>query len=186
MVAVLRPVRIAERLALSAVPGDLDADVLATFAEDEFVSPASKRRIRQIVADVEAGAPAVATSLRSYTLHRHLCEVADQWSAIALPDLTSEVRERLVTESEDIPALNAAFVSPMRRMTMEFWRPAFFLDEFTIDCRAYERDGDVIFVHRFLRANDGEPLTTSVEWLTTTVNLMANQQTDELVKGEAR
>ena len=162
---VLRPVRIGEGLTLAAHPANLRADIVANFGEDEVVRTGSRVRLRTLASELEAAEPPIAGACRAFTVHRHLCETADQWSGIALPDVTTDVREGLVSErSDDVPALAAAFVHPMRRLAIEFRRPAFFLDPLTVDCSAYVRDEELIFVHRFSSAVDNEALAMCMEW----------------------
>ena len=162
---VLRPVTITDGVILSAVPTDLDAETLARFREDEMVSEAPGRRLQTAVGELEAGGPPLAVTSRTFRLHRNLCETADQWSAIALSDVTTEVREDLAAaRSADVPALAASLTEPMRSMKMEFRRPAFFLDEFTVECSAYAGRDAIAFVHRFCSVPSEELLATFVEW----------------------
>jgi acyl-CoA thioesterase FadM len=163
--AVLRPVMIGEALVLSASPGNLDATTLESFEPNERVAAPPGRRLRGVAEALEAGGAPIGADSHVYTMHRHLCETADQWSAIAMPDLTAEVREKLVSvERAEIPALDDALRWPMRRITWEFHRPVFFLDEFVAECLAYTRDEELIFVHELRAPNEGHLLATSVEW----------------------
>lgn len=162
--AVLRPVRISDGLVLSAAPTNLDLDALAGFEPDEVVTT-TRPRLRTVVAELERGSSPVTTSSHTFTLHRHLCEAADQWSGIALSDITTEVRERLASgPGAGVDGLTAALVDPIRRIAIEFRRPAFFLDELTADCSAYERADGLVLLHRLSSAVDMEPLATFVEW----------------------
>ena len=165
--AVLRPVAIADGVALAATPTRLDLAAPPHFAPDEIVDGAPMRRMREVIKDLVSESPPIALHGRTFTLHRHLCEAADQWSGIALADLTTEVREELVAlHSSDVPALAAGFVHPMRRITLEFRRAAFFLDEFSVECRTYESANGLAFVHRLARLPDDQELATFVEWFT--------------------
>jgi acyl-CoA thioesterase FadM len=100
-------------------------------------------------------------------MHRHLCEAADQWSGIALPDLVVQGREELV---EATPAVEGAqplidvLSRPLRHLAVEFHRPAFFLDRLRQETRAYGADGGFSFTHQFVNESD-ELLATCVEWL---------------------
>lgn len=164
--AVLRPVRISDGVVLAATPTDLDTDVLARFAEDEVV-PVAPPRLGPTVDELEATHPLVASSSQTFTLHRHLCEAADQWSGIAVPDLTTEVREQVVSVSAaDGDGLSAALLRPMQRIAIEFRRPAFFLDEITVECRAFRGAQGPVFLHRLSSALDGDALATVLEWFT--------------------
>lgn len=181
--AVLRPVKIADGVVFAATPADLDARIFANFADDEIVSPPTSPRVREVVAELETGDEPIAIASRSFTLRRHLCEVADQWSAIALPDLTTDLREQLAVDHEEDPALTSALVFPMRRITMEFRRPAFFLDRFTVDCRAYVRGETTLFSHTFSSLDDGERLATFVERFPTTDSRTHDEFTQHLKEG---
>jgi hypothetical protein len=162
--AVLRPVRIGDGVALSATPTNLDAGVLAAFAADEIVPDGSRPRLRHAVAEIEGGRDPVAECSQTFTLYRHLCETADQWSGIAIPDLTAAVRESLaVAAGHERPVLTAALAQPLRQLSLEFRRAGFFLDQCTDHCRAYERAGEVAFVHRICTNPGADLMATVVE-----------------------
>jgi acyl-CoA thioesterase FadM len=162
--AVLRPVRIGDGLVLSATPTNLDPETVERFAEDEMTE-GPQPRLSTVVEEIEDGRSPVAVGSRTFTLHRHLCETADQWSALALPDVMTEARESLIaTAGDEAPALSAGLVEPMSRLWMEFQRPVFFLDDFAAECSAYTHDGRVVFLHRFRSPADGQPHATLVEW----------------------
>jgi acyl-CoA thioesterase FadM len=161
----LRPLNIGEGEGLSAIPTNLDPEVIAGFAEDEIVESAAPPRLRALAADLESGRAPIAGDSHTFTLYRHLCETADQWSFMAVTDVTTEVREKLIAgTSAEVPALTAALRRPMRRVSMEFHGAAFFLDELTAECRAYDGEDELLFVHRFSSGHNDEPLATFVEW----------------------
>lgn len=162
--AVLRPVEITDGLILSAAPTTLSPEIIALFDDDEIVN-VSRPRLGVALAELADGPPAMASAERSITVHRHLCEAADQWSGIALADIATESREQLAAaRGGDLPELAAAFMQPMRRIAVEFRRPAFFLDEMRAQCTAFVRANSLVFVHQLLSAFDGEALAAFGEW----------------------
>ena len=81
-----------------------------------------------------------------------------------MPDLAAGVREELVSTSAGrVRALGAGLAQPLRRMNAEFRRAAFFLDEITVECRAFLRGEELIFVSRFLHSADTESSATVIE-----------------------
>lgn len=162
--AVLRPVRIDDGFALAATPKSLGQEILGRFSGDEIAPKVPARPIPALLAEIEAAAP-IATGSRPFTIHRHLVEVADQWSAIAIPDLAAAGRDEIVSsQSAKIPALRAGLAEPMRRCVVEFRRAAFFLDRGTIETKAFARPEGLSFVHRFVCSEgDDSPYATVVE-----------------------
>lgn len=163
--AILRPVRIGEGLALSATPANLSREILARFSGDEIVSEVPPRVIPKLALELETSGPPLAKASRPFDVHRHDCEVADQWSAIAIPDLAAAVREEIVSAcAGQDPTLAAGLANPLRRITIEFRRAAFFLDRGRVDTRAFARGEQLIFLHRFLGSEGEEPNATAIEW----------------------
>ena len=71
------------------------------------------------------------------------------------------VREELVSTSAGrVPTLGAGLAQPLRRISVEFRRAAFFLDEITVECRAFLRDNELTFVSRFVNSADKESSAT--------------------------
>lgn len=185
--AVLRPVAISDGVALSAAPTDLDAGAMARFADDEVVATGSRPRLRPLLADLETVHHPLRVSSATVTVHRHLCEAADQWSGIALPDLTTELRERVVSALiADDRTHAAALIRPLQRVTIEFSRAAFFLDEITVECRAYGPELAPFFVHRISGSRDGEPLATVLEWFSPSDDPAGDGPTHHFAEGATR
>jgi acyl-CoA thioesterase FadM len=163
---MLRPVRVADVDSLSATAADLGNGLLSTFAADEHFSRDGRRRIAARVAELASGAAPVARHVKEFTVHRHLCEVADQWSAIAMPDLAAEVREELVGSARERDgALVGGLARPLRTLTFEFRRAAFFLDTVAVQTEAYVHGGDLTFVHRFHSGVGSAAIATLIESL---------------------
>ena len=80
-------------------------------------------------------------------MHRHLCEVADQWSIVHVPGIAAGARERLLLSgaySGRASSLGRAF----SKIDIELSRPLFLFDEAAVETAVY-RDGTV-FVHRIV------------------------------------
>jgi len=145
---LLRPVRLQGLESLAAVPSRLSRSLLQRFQPDEVDRERPEFVVTELVQELERG-DAIAEHTSALMIHRHDCEVADQWSFIDIPNHVGAVRERLVLErAGDVPALSASLSHPLRSFDVELSRPMYLLDQGTISTKAYSHRGDVSFVHR--------------------------------------
>jgi hypothetical protein len=88
-------------------------------------------------------------------IHRHDCEVADQWSFIEIPSHAEAARECLVMErAADVPALSATMTNPLRSVHAEIRKPLFVLDEATIATSVHRSGDEIGVIHRLCSATE--------------------------------
>ena len=124
------PLRLAGDAALSGVPARLAQDVMAAFLPDEIDKRPHRSPVPGMRASVTTEGRLLASREMPFTIHRHQCEVADQWFWPEAASLASASREDLArAEVEGLPRLRAALASPVRQLDLVFNRPFFLFDE---------------------------------------------------------
>lgn len=145
----LCPLAIEDPRSLAAAPTRIVGEMLERFAEDEIDAGSPPRclpRARRV--HIEAGSR-LADGTSSFVVHRHLCEVADQWAFTEVPALVGASRESLAHEQgAGLPALNDALAKPLRSFDMELTRPYFWLQTGRVDTVAYRNDDGLAMIHR--------------------------------------
>jgi len=145
---ILRPVRLQDLHSLAAVPSRLSPSLLDRFQPDEVDRERPERVVPELVRELEKG-QALAEASSPLMIHRHDCEVADQWSFIEVPSHVGAARERLALEhAGDSRALSSALSNPLRSIDAELNRPMYLLDQGTTSTKAYSNGGEVGFIHR--------------------------------------
>jgi hypothetical protein len=152
------PVHIDDTLSLGASPQALSDALLARFQPDEIDSSASARPVRDLLRRMEGSAEQLAhVEGPPFVIHRHMCEVADQWAFLEVPALTGGAREGLAMENGgQAPLLTEGLRHPLRSFDMELSRPYFWFQEGTVETTAYRWDDHLTFVHRLLSKLPGE------------------------------
>ena len=149
---------------LAALPARLGAEALGRFAADEVESSAPARALPPLLARLEQRGRPLADWSSTTVLHRHMCEVADQWSYVELPALAGAAREELLlARMREHAALRDGLRKPLREFTSELRRPFYVFDKARIETRAIADDGELYFVHRLLGAEGGEEHAVVVE-----------------------
>jgi acyl-CoA thioesterase FadM len=147
----LRTVILDEGGALGATPGVLPPHLLAKFEPDEIGGDPPPRWVSGLVAQAEAGT-LLAEGRMPFMFHRHLCEVADQWSFIEVPVLAGAGRERLaLVEGARQASLRLGLARPVRQIDVEYSRPLFAFNEGELETRAWEQPSGLAFVHRLMQ-----------------------------------
>ena len=152
---VLCPVRIGDPISLGAEVAGLDEALLALFQPDEVESASPTRTVPPLGAAVEAAGRLIATTQHQFIVHRHYCEVADQWWFGELPTITEAARESLaLAQHEDEPVLRQALAQPLAHFDAEFTQPYFWFQQGVLELRAYEYQGRLAILYRLLSAGD--------------------------------
>jgi acyl-CoA thioesterase FadM len=147
---LLCPVRIEDPDSLAATPAAFDARLIERFHPDEIDPASPARPLAELTAGLGQGLP-IATQTERFVVHRHLCEVADQWAFYEVPGLIGAGREALVRRcGATTPALRRALSSPLRRLELELQRPYFWFQPGTVETTAHVREDRLVFVHRLL------------------------------------
>jgi acyl-CoA thioesterase FadM len=142
----LRPVLIGGEGTLAAQPGNLPPELLALFPPDEIVALPPGRTARALAAAMRDG-PQLAQAMRPLTVHRHECEVADQWSFIELAGYAAAAREALVLGARDRNDLGATLARPLRSFHLDIARPLYIFDRAEIATTAVGAGDGLRFVH---------------------------------------
>ncbi len=146
---VLCPVRIVEPHSLAATPAPFDARLGERFRPDETTPLSPARVVPELRTDVETGGSLIAEATRPFTIHRHLTEVAEQWSWTELPALLEASREAMATRDDTPRVLLRAVSCPLRRLDIEFTAPLFSFESGATRSRAYDcGEAGLALVHR--------------------------------------
>jgi len=146
---LLCPVRIEDPVSLAASPAPFPAPVLARFRPDEVDPTSPARPLVALQEEVARHGELLATARRPFTLHRHLCEVADQWAFFEVPGFIGASREALaLARGGDVPLLRQAFGEPLRRLEIELSRPYFWLEDGLVETSAYRLNDRLAMIHR--------------------------------------
>jgi acyl-CoA thioesterase FadM len=159
---IVLPVAILDPVSLGAEPAPMPESLLARFKDDEVESASPVRIVPARLAEVETTGTLLAEHTKPFRIHRHLTEVAEQWSWTEVPALVESVRESLALEdSEHKMLLRRCLSNRMARFDVEFSRPYFSFESGEIVSRAYDVAGSLAFVHRFT-SNQGAHLHATV------------------------
>lgn len=144
---VVRTVLLADTQSLAATPGELPQPLLERFQPDERRESARRHLAPQVNA-LEASPEPLGAASRPFVVHRHLCEVADQWSFIIVPDLASEGREHLALASgAKVPSLRKGVSRPIKKIQFELSKPFYAFEHGTLETRAWSTAEGLAFVH---------------------------------------
>jgi hypothetical protein len=168
MKAACVPVLIQDAQSLSAIPGRLPGPLLARFRADEMLSQRAPRRLREELRALTPGSPDFEEKT-SFTVHRDMCEVADQWSYIELPGIVAPGREAISLDPPPgLDELRAGISGPLIRFDAEIRRPFYVFDHGIVVTKAYVRPSRVAFVHELWNGtNDNRPNATVIEQFST-------------------
>jgi hypothetical protein len=153
MWTLLRSVRVGEGIALSAEPGRMPKALLEAFRPEEVVSGIPDRPIRETVRSFADLVPD-RTRTHPFVIHRHLCEVADQWSFIEIPGMVAESRSSILLDETD-PTMRRELGRQLSRIQMDLLRPFFLFDEGSIETSVYRGPTSTTTIHRLFGAEEG-------------------------------
>ncbi|QIE24964.1 malate synthase A [Caballeronia sp. SBC2] len=147
-------VRIESTQTLAAAPGrvpDHLAKLLLDHPDDIDERPVLLNRG---AARVPANAQAIAEHRHEFVVHRHACEVADQWYSEHVCDFIGDSREAMVLLLVDEhPELLAGLAQRIERLSIGLRRPFMLFDRGEILTTAYRAGAHIHFVHRLLTAS---------------------------------
>jgi hypothetical protein len=160
------PLRLDAGPALAGAPARLGPEVMAAFRADEIDSRPHLSPLPGLRAAIAGGGAKLAQGRMPFVIHRHQCEVADQWFWPEAISLAGSGREELVrTEAENIPGLRLAMKAPVDRLDLLFSRPFYLFDEGEVLSTAYQWEGRLAFVHELVGTAIGgsEPRALVIE-----------------------
>jgi hypothetical protein len=160
---IVRPVAILDPVSLGAEPAPMPESLLAQFEDDELESASPVRILPGRLAAVETAGSLLAEYTKPFRIHRHLTEVAEQWSWTEVPALVETAKESLALDDqgENKMILRRCLSHRIARFDVEFSRPYFSFESGEIVSRAYDVAGHLAFVHRFT-SNRGSHLHATV------------------------
>jgi hypothetical protein len=105
-------------------------------------------------ARVPANAEAIAEHRHEFVVHRHACEVADQWYSEHVCDFIGDSREAMVLLLGDKhPELLAGLAQRIERLSIGLRKPFMLFDRGEIRTTAYRVGPSIHFVHQLLTAS---------------------------------
>jgi acyl-CoA thioesterase FadM len=164
MQAVCVPLRLDGDGALSGTPARLRPELLTLFRAGEIDPCPHLSPLPGLRATIEREATLVARGRAPFVIHRHQCEVADQWYWPEAVSLASDAREELVrAEAVSETRLRQSLQRPLRRLDLLFHRPFFLFDEGVVISSGYESQGRLAFIHELVGSEGGEPRAVVIE-----------------------
>lgn len=156
---ILCPVAIEEPRSLAARPQPFAAEVQACFLGDERGDQAPPRVVPALLEELAARGQPLGERQTPFTIHRHMAEVADQWSFSEIPCLCEAAREHLVLEQVGRePRLGAALARPLRSIDVELARPYYSFDRGVTQTQVAALGDGLAWVHRLGATLPGAPV----------------------------
>ena len=162
---LVRPVAILDPVSLGAEPAPVPDSVMALFKEDELESGSPERMVPARLAAIETQGTLLAEHSVPFRIHRHLSEVAEQWSWTEVPALVESSRETLALDhaGDHKRFIRQCLRQPIARFDVEFPRPFFSFERGEVVSRAYDVGGRLAMVHRFTSHKGSFLHATAVE-----------------------
>lgn len=161
---LLRPVLLIDEVSLAATPGKLTDELLARFQADEIDFESPPRLVPRAVETILAQGTVLEEGQLPFVIHRHFCELADQWCFVDVASHIGAARETLVlSRGEHSPDLREGLGKPLRKIEFELNRPYFLADGGIVATTAYRLDNALAFVHRLLSSSGTDVHGTAVE-----------------------
>ena len=109
----------------------------------------SSRVLPGLVKQLEGRGTLLASDEHDFMIHRHMAEVADQWSFAEIPGIVESGREKLVlNQVASHSELAAGLSNPLRCLDVELSRPYFTFDHGKVTTQAYALEQELGLVHR--------------------------------------
>ena len=89
---IVRPVAILDPVSLGAEPAPMPESLLARFEDDELESASPVRILPGRLTSVETAGALLGEYTKPFRIHRHLTEVAEQWSWTEVPALVETAK----------------------------------------------------------------------------------------------
>ncbi|WP_213767204.1 malate synthase A [Caballeronia sp. dw_19] len=150
-------VRIESIETLAAAPGRVPDDLAKLLLDCPDDIDERPVLLNRGAARVPANAEPIAEHRHEFVVHRHACEVADQWYSEHVCDFIGDSREAMVLLLVDKhPELLAGLAQRIERLSIGLRRPFMLFDRGEILTTAYRVGADIHFVHRLLTASGAD------------------------------
>jgi acyl-CoA thioesterase FadM len=146
----------------AGVPATMSPELLSLYRPDEFDPTPYRCPVVPLAEEAAASGRLLGQHEERITLHRHQCEVADQWFFVEVLGFCGASRESLVREhGRAKPELRKGLSLPLQKVDLLFTRPVFLFDTVVVQTQAYAIDERLTFVHRLVGA-EGDVLHSTV------------------------
>ncbi|WP_263169138.1 acyl-CoA thioesterase [Streptomyces sp. SCSIO ZS0520] len=161
------PLALSGDLALSGAPTTLPEAVVAAFREDEIERTPYLSQVRALRGSFDREGEEIASDTTTFRVHRHHCEVADQWYWAESLGFAGGAREEFVMRhGRKAPELRRSLSEGVRRLDVTWLRAGQLWDLLQVRTTAYRHGGGLAFVHELGLAEDddgGGPYAIVVE-----------------------
>ncbi|MFB7664816.1 acyl-CoA thioesterase [Kitasatospora sp. NPDC056138] len=160
------PLRLSGDLALSGAPTTLPPSLVAAFHDDEVERSPYLSPVRRLVGAFERDGELIASDTTAFRVHRHHCEVADQWYWVESLGFAGGAREEFVMRhGRKAPELRRAMTEGIRRVDVTWLRAGQLWDLLEVRTTAYRQGEELAFVHELGLADEdgGGPYAIVVE-----------------------
>lgn len=156
MRAISLPLSLAGDAALSGRPQRLPNDIVDRFLDDEIDPVPYRSSVAATRTEVSGGGRPLAKATEPFRVHRHNCEVADQWFWAESLGFAAAGREELVARnSATCPEVREGLRKPVSRIEATCSRTYQFRDLGSVSTTAYEWNDSLVFLHDLCLAGDG-------------------------------
>lgn len=154
MRAVSVPLELTGDAALSGRPRPLPEEILTRFRDDEIEPVPRRSGVPSMQADLRREGTELASTEELFRVHRHHCEVADQWFWPEALGYAAVGREELVVRHAAAhAAVRAGLRDPVRRVEVTCVRTYQFRDLGRVSTTAYDWRDRLLFVHELSLAD---------------------------------
>jgi acyl-CoA thioesterase FadM len=160
------PLRLSGDEALSGTPARLPDSLLGAFHHDEVERSPYRSQVPALRAAFERDGERLASDTATFRVHRHHCEVADQWYWVESLGFAGGAREEFVMRhGSTAPDMRRVLADGVRRIDVTWLRAGQLWDLLEVRTTAYRHGNDIAFVHELGLADDdrGGPYAIVVE-----------------------
>jgi len=159
------PLRLGGDEALSGAPQGLPSTLLDAFRDDELERSAYLSPVRALLGELAREGEQLGRSTTQTRIHRHQCEVADQWYWVETLGFAGAAREELIRQHGDAaPELRRSLVEGLRRVDVTWLRAGQLWDRLELDTIAYRHRDGLAFCHELrVKGDPGGPYAFIVE-----------------------
>lgn len=162
------PLQLGGDAALSGAPRGLPPTLVAAFQDDEVERSVHLSPVRTLRSELERDGQELGRNSTQWTIHRHHCEVADQWYWVETLGLAGAGREELVRRhGNTAPELRRGLTEGLRRVDVTWLRAGQLWDRLELETVAYRHGSGLVFCHELRVADDprGGPYAIFLERL---------------------
>jgi len=149
------PLRLTGDASLSGAPSRLPETLLAAFHDDEIERSPYLSQVRALRGELERKGEQLGTNTTTFRIHRHHCEVADQWYWAETLGFAGGGREEFVMRhGNKASELRRVLTEGVRRVDVTWLRAGQLWDQLEVRTAAYRHGEDLAFTHELWITND--------------------------------